>query len=69
MKNQKISKLFLNKETLVSLQEKQMKAVLGGEAALYSSGETSGCPSADCNDSCCKRSCKKSEEVEPEVVG
>jgi hypothetical protein len=55
----KLKKLSLNKETLISLQDKQMKAVLGGEAMLYSRGESSSCPSADCHDSCCKKSCKK----------
>ncbi|MDY0905135.1 class I lanthipeptide [Pedobacter sp. CFBP9032] len=62
MKNQFLKKLSLNKETLVSLQDRQMQAVLGGQAQFYSSGDTSGCPSADCNDSCCKKSCKKAEE-------
>lgn len=58
MEAKKILKpLSLKKETLLSLQEKQMQSVLGGEA-LYTSGETAGCPSSDCNGTCCKKSCK-----------
>jgi hypothetical protein len=65
-KKPNLKKLSLNKETLISLQEKQMKAVLGGVAEqLYSNGETSSCPSADCSDTCCKKSCKKKKEVTP----
>jgi hypothetical protein len=57
MEQKKVLKtLSLKKETLLSLQEKQMQSVLGG-AALYTSGETSGCPSSDCNGTCCKKSC------------
>jgi len=61
-KKPNLKKLSLNKETLISLQDKQMQAVLGGAAEmLYTSGETSSCPSADCNDTCCKKSCKKKQ--------
>lgn len=35
-----MKKLKLNKETLISLQEKQMKSILGGEV-LASNGSTS----------------------------
>lgn len=63
-----VKKLSLSKETLISLQDKQMKAVIGGlEAVLWTSGETSGCPTADCNDSCCKKSCKKADVPQEEV--
>ncbi|WP_343690727.1 class I lanthipeptide [Chitinophaga sp.] len=58
MEKKQFKKLALKKETLISLQEKQMKAILGGEEMFYTSGETSGCASSDCNDSCCKKSCK-----------
>ncbi len=64
----KLKKLSLNKEILISLQDKQMKAVLGGEAMLYSfgSGESSAysCPQ-DCpqEPSCCKKTCKGKDEV------
>jgi natural product precursor len=37
----KIKKLSLNKETLVSLQERQMQSLIGG-AALMSDGPSSG---------------------------
>ncbi len=37
----KIKKLSLNKETISSLQEKQMKSLIGGQA-LSSRGTTSG---------------------------
>ena len=67
-KEPKLKRLSLNKETLISLQDKQMKAVLGGEAVLYTSGESSSCPSADCQDSCCKKSCKKQDPPAEEVV-
>ncbi len=67
-KKPNLKRLSLNKETLISLQDKQMQAVLGGEAALYSTGETSSCPTADCNDSCCKKSCKKKKTAEVEPV-
>ncbi len=42
----KVKKLSLNKETLLRLQEKQMNALAGGEAALVSDGYTTGggCP-------------------------
>lgn len=56
--------LKLNRETLVSLQERQMSAILGGAAAMWSKGETAGCPSSDCNDSCCKKSCEKPQQPE-----
>lgn len=60
-------KLSLNKETLINLQDKQLQAVLGGVAeAFYSNGETSGCPSSDCNDTCCKKSCKAKEPEVPQ---
>lgn len=56
--------LTLNKETLMRLQEEQLKASIGG-AAFQSNGETSQCPSVDtcgCNPnepvSCCSKSCR-----------
>lgn len=65
-KKPNLKKLSLSKETLISLQDKQMQAVLGGVAEqFYSSGETSGCPTSDCNDTCCKKSCKKKDPETP----
>jgi hypothetical protein len=50
----KVKKLSLNKETLLRLQEKQMNALAGGEAALVSGGSTmgSGCPNYTDNVGC-----------------
>ncbi len=63
-KNNDKKKLSLNKETLLRLQEQQLKASMGGQA-LMSNGHTAQCPSVDtctCNPdepaTCCKKSCR-----------
>lgn len=65
--NDKKPKLSLNKELLISLQEKQMKSLIGGEM-LYTEGHTSSCHSSDCNDSCCRKSCDKDAEYSVDVA-
>ncbi len=71
----KIKKLSLNKETLVSLQEKQMKSLIGGNA-LISDGTTSSYTCAPAGGSCTPVpvstdscvTCPKTEAVEAEAV-
>ena len=64
----KMKVLSLKKETLLSLQEKQMQSLVGGAALFYTSGETSGCPSADCNGTCCKKSCQTKDDDVKEIA-
>jgi natural product precursor len=47
----KTKKLMLNKETLISLQEKQMQSLVGGQAAM-SNGATSSYTCASSGGTC-----------------
>jgi hypothetical protein len=55
---------MLNKETLVSLQEKQIYAVLDGETIMYTNIDPQySLETSLCEDSCCRKSCRKQEEL------
>lgn len=72
MENKKFKKLVFKKEMLVSLQQKQMKAIIGGEQVYSGKGQdetrsytcgAEGCCSIILDmpkeefESCCKQSC------------